>query len=124
MRKRAAREHLVRELRKNWSGYRSMWTLVLFDLPVKTKEERRTYSRFRKFLLELGLTKMQFSVYCRCVPNDEKAEALSRRIRPQIPEHGEVRILQITGKQFEKMQVFFGKKKRDPEKEPRQLELF
>lgn len=101
-----------------------MWTLVLFDLPVLTKEERRVYRRFRKALLELGLTKMQFSVYCRCVPNDEKAEALGRRIKLIIPEHGEVRIIQITGKQFEKMLVYYGQKRKVPEKEPRQLEFF
>jgi len=32
-------------------GYRVMWVVVLFDLPVDTKKARRNYTRFRKHLL-------------------------------------------------------------------------
>ncbi|MDR2169188.1 MAG: CRISPR-associated endonuclease Cas2, partial [Planctomycetaceae bacterium] len=38
-----------------------MHLLTMFDLPSKTKRERRIYRQFRKRLLELGFTKIQFS---------------------------------------------------------------
>ena len=37
---------------------------------------------------------------------------------------GEVRVLTITDKQFERMRVFWGKLRKTPELPPRQLELF
>lgn len=40
-----------------------MWMMVLFDLPVLEKEERKEASDFRKFLLDEGFTMSQFSVY-------------------------------------------------------------
>ena len=45
------------------SGYRSMWIVTMFDLPVDTKKARREYTLFRKFLLQDGFTQMQYSVY-------------------------------------------------------------
>lgn len=44
-----------------------MWLFVFFDLPVKTKPERRTATRFRNFLLKDGYMMIQFSVYARIV---------------------------------------------------------
>ena len=35
-------------------GYRLMWVLVMFDLPVETPEERKVASGFRNDLLDLG----------------------------------------------------------------------
>jgi CRISPR-associated protein Cas2 len=34
------------------SGYRLMWVMVLFDLPVMTKAERKAATKFRHFLLD------------------------------------------------------------------------
>lgn len=44
------------------SGYRCMWLVAMFDLPVDTKAARRAYAQFRKALLKDGFSKMQFSV--------------------------------------------------------------
>lgn len=41
------------------SGYRCMWIIVMFDLPVDTKEARRAYAQFRKKLLLDGFARMQ-----------------------------------------------------------------
>jgi len=45
------------------SGYRNMWLLVMFDLPVTQKEERKEAADFRNYLLDLGFEMAQFSVY-------------------------------------------------------------
>lgn len=42
-----------------------MRILVMFDLPVGTKKERREAAQFRNYLLNEGYVMMQFSVYCR-----------------------------------------------------------
>ena len=42
-----------------------MRILVFFDLPVKTKKERREAARFRNFLLTDGYHMIQYSVYAR-----------------------------------------------------------
>lgn len=36
------------------TGYRLMWMLVMFDLPVLEPEERRAATQFRNQLLDLG----------------------------------------------------------------------
>ena len=45
------------------SGYRFVWVITLFDLPVDTRQGRKEYAPFRKFLLKDGFLRMQFSVY-------------------------------------------------------------
>jgi CRISPR-associated protein Cas2 len=101
-----------------------MWVLTMFDLPVDTKKARRQYAQFRKFLLEDGFTRMQFSVYARHCPSEENATVHLTRVARQVPPDGEVRILTITDKQFERMRIFWGKLRKPVEKPAEQLELF
>lgn len=101
-----------------------MWVLAMFDLPVDTKEARRAYARFRKALLKDGFSRLQFSVYVRHCASEENADVHVVRVERSLPADGEVRILTITDKQFERMRVFWGKLRKPPESPPRQLELF
>lgn len=39
-----------------------MWILVLFDLPVVEKQERKAATDFRNFLLDHGFSMVQFSI--------------------------------------------------------------
>ena len=101
-----------------------MWIVAMFDLPVDTKEAKRCYTQFRKLLLKDGFTKMQFSVYVRHTASRENMEVHVGRVEGGVPPNGEVRLLTITDKQFERMQVFWGKARRPPEPPPAQLEFF
>lgn len=101
-----------------------MWIVVMFDLPTDTKKARKQYSRFRKMLLEDGFDMMQFSIYSRHCTSEEKANVHIRRIEQNIPPDGEVRILNVTDRQFEKMRIFWGKMRKPTNKPPRQLEFF
>ncbi|MDR3109827.1 MAG: CRISPR-associated endonuclease Cas2 [Planctomycetaceae bacterium] len=83
-----------------------MHLLTMFDLPTKTKPERRIYRRFRKRLLELGFTKMQFSVYLKFADGKTQCEALQRCVRKALPKKGNIRMLILTDKQYETMLVF------------------
>lgn len=95
----------------------------MFDLPTDTKKARRDYALFRKSLLEDGFAMLQYSVYARHCPSKENAAVHIGRIRANTPPDGEVRVLTITDKQFERMLIFLGKKRKKPEPPPRQLEL-
>ena len=105
-------------------GYREMWLMVMFDLPTNTKIERKRYSLFRKFLLTDGFEKMQFSVYSRYCPSQQHADVHIERVHGNLPSNGEIRIVQITEHQYEKMQIFLGKKTKNVAPAPRQLEMF
>jgi len=107
-----------------FGGYRTLWVIVMFDLPTDTKQARRSYGKFRKSLMQDGFIMMQFSVYARHCASEENAYVHSGRVRDSLPPRGEVRVITITDKQFGRMQVFYGKKHRKPERTPQQISLF
>jgi len=114
----------VPQRRLNLSGYRAMWVFAMFDLPVDDRRARREYTRFRNSLLAEGFSMLQFSVYARYCPSEEATLAYRRRLRKALPPEGEVRLLAVTDRQFAKMEVFLGRKRRRAEKPPDQLLLF
>ncbi|KIX89969.1 CRISPR-associated protein Cas2 [Staphylococcus microti] len=85
-----------------------MRVLLMFDLPVETKEQRRIYSKFRKRLLEEGFLMMQYSIYIKSVANQDAAKFTVQTIKQFLPKDGHVRALVITEKQYEKMQILLG----------------
>ena len=101
-----------------------MWIVAMFDLPTDTKKARKAYANFRKGLLNDGFTMMQFSVYIRHCASEENASVHCERIRRILPDDGEVRILKITDKQFGRMIVYLGKRRKPPPPAPAQLEMF
>ena len=101
-----------------------MWLFAMFDLPTKTKTERKIYTNFRKALLKEGFSMMQYSVYARYFPSEDAGKIEMRGIRAILPPEGEVRLVMITDRQFGKMQVFYGKKRKKTEQKPQQLMLF
>jgi CRISPR-associated endonuclease Cas2 len=105
-------------------GYRCMWVLVMFDLPVDTRKARKAYATFRKGLLQDGFTMLQFSVYARCCASEENTLVHILRVENGVPDNGEVRVLALTDKQFERMRIFWGKRRAPPAAVPQQLEFF
>lgn len=101
-----------------------MWLVAMFDLPVDTKKARKDYALFRKMLLKDGFTKMQYSVYIRHCASEENADVHFLRVQRALPPDGEVRVLAITDKQFERMRVFWGRMRKPTEPAPPQLEMF
>jgi CRISPR-associated protein Cas2 len=101
-----------------------MWLFVMFDLPMDTKAARKHYAQFRKKLLNDGFVKMQYSVYIRHCASEENADVHTGRIEGCVPPDGEVRLMRVTDKQYERMHIFWGKKRKPPERPAAQLELF
>lgn len=101
-----------------------MWIVTMFDLPVGTRQARRAYTDFRRVLLKDGFSRLQLSVYGRHCPSEENAAVHVSRIEKNVPPDGQVRILMVTEKQFERMRIFWGKMRGSPEKPGPQLMLF
>ncbi len=67
---------------------------------------------------------LQLSVYARYIPSEEAAEAHRRTVRIAVPPRGQVRLVALTDHQFGRMEVFYGRKPREPEAPPAQIMLF
>lgn len=91
--------------------YRYMRVIVLFDLPIKTSENVRQYTKFRKYLLKCGFVMMQESVYCKLALNATVAEAVVGNLRKNKPEAGLVQVMTMTEKQFQKIEFIVGTSK-------------
>ena len=82
------------------SGYRLMWLIVLFDLPVTTKKDRKIASKFRQTLVNIGYEMVQFSVYMKFAYSKEQSETIISQLTQHTPAVGNVKIIRITDKQF------------------------
>ena len=106
-----------------FSGYRFMWMVVMFDLPVLSKRQRKRAAKFRHDLLDLGFEMAQYSVYMKFCGQRNAAEALAKRVERHVPSEGRVSILTLTDKQYGRMQVFIGGGRQTHETERGQLVL-
>jgi len=94
-------------------SYRFMRTLVFFDLPTETLDDKRNYRRFRKVLLKNGFMMIQESVYTRMVITPSAERSVVNTIRKNKPPSGIVQILTVTEKQFSNMEYIVGEFKSD-----------
>ena len=107
-----------------FSGYCSMWLMVMFDLPTETKKQRDAYRRFREGLLDDGFVQMQYSVYARYCATQEVLDTHKSRVTNALPREWQIRVLVFTDKQFERMQVFYGQSLFPTETAPMQISIF
>jgi len=106
------------------SGYRLMWVVVMFDLPVVEKAERKAATDFRNALLDMGFEMSQFSVYMRFCSSPTQLDTYCSQVEKCLPSGGKVHILQFTDKQYERIITYRGKDKQPGNKSPDQYELF
>jgi CRISPR-associated protein Cas2 len=106
------------------SGFRLMWTMVMFDLPVESRLERKEATRFRIDLEKFGFERCQFSVYVRFCEGREQCETWTRRVQRVLPHGGLVYCLYFTDKQYEGIVRFDRRIRLSPLKNPSQFELF
>ena len=85
-----------------------MRVLLMFDMPTKTKKEQKHATKFRNNLIKLGYFMMQFSVYMRICKGLSSAKASINAVKMILPPQGNVRVLIITEKQFDAMEILLG----------------
>ena len=106
------------------SGYRLMWMIVMFDLPVLEKAERKAATNFRKSLQDMGFEMSQLSVYMRFCSSPAQIETYAKRVETCLPLGGKVNILALTDKQYERIVTYYGRAKQPAKKTPDQFDLF
>ena len=105
-------------------GYRLMWLMVMFDLPVDTPENRRAANDFRHQLLDFGFERCQFSVYVRFCEGREQLETWIGRVRTDLPHGGKVYCLNFTDKQYGGIVRFENRKSLFVAEKPAQYVMF
>ena len=90
-----------------------MRTIVMFDLPTETIEDKRNYRKFRKTLIKNGFIMMQESVYSRMLLTPSSERTVIELIKKNKPPKGLVQLLTITEKQFSKMMFIVGESHSD-----------
>lgn len=89
-----------------------MRLIVFFDLPVTNKEDRKVATKFRNYLLSDGFYMIQFSVYGRLCSTIENLNLHVDKMKNYLPYKGSVRSLMVTEKQYSKMLILLGEKKK------------
>lgn len=103
--------------------YELLWMIVLFDLPVIEKEERKAATDFRNFLLDHGFSMIQYSIYTKLFSGKDACGKYYTLIEKNLPKEGKVDILTITDKQYGNI-ISYNAHKKTEKKEPEQLLLF
>lgn len=85
-----------------------MRVFVFFDLPVGTAAERRSYRKFRKYLIRTGFIMMQESVYSKLCLNATAAKVVNENVKKHKPEKGLVELLIVTEKQYSSIEYIVG----------------
>lgn len=96
-------------------NYDFMRLILFFDLPVVTKKERRIYAKYRKFLIARGYMMLQYSVYTAIFANRDACELEKSILKKSSPEKGNIRIMMVTEKQYQKMEIIVGGKSNQEE---------
>lgn len=87
-----------------------MRIVVMFDLPTQTKEQKDSYIKFRRNLIQNGYVMLQYSVYTKICNGHDSAERWINKINDCLPKEGQVRVIVVTNKQFEQMYHMAGEK--------------
>lgn len=85
-----------------------MRVLLMFDIPTKSKKEQKSANKFRVSLVKLGFFMMQFSVYVKICKGMTSAKTAIKSVERILPPCGNIRVLTITKKQFDNMQILLG----------------
>ena len=90
-----------------------MRLLLMFDMPTITNEDKKNYTKFRDNLIDDGFIMIQYSVYVRICKNQDDIIKHTNRVKLFAPAKGNIRLLQITEKQYEQMLMLRGIKNDD-----------
>ena len=86
---------------------------MFFDLLTETLENKRDYRHFRRYLIKNGYIMLQQSVYAKLALNKTVANAALAGLRSNKPNAGDIQVLTITEKQFQKIEYILGERTTD-----------
>lgn len=82
--------------------------IVMFDVPVTGRGERKDYTAFVKHLLRSGYTRLQKSIYVKLLRSREAVDPEILNIRSAVPAEGEVSVLPMPLSLFKTLQSLRG----------------
>ena len=85
-----------------------MRLIVLVDLPIQTRHERKAKRELCSSLFELGFSELQENVYTRVSNGRSNMDMQIARLRERCPETGIVRLLALTERQFRESALLAG----------------
>ena len=102
-----------------------MRILIMFDMPTKTKEDKKNCTTFRKKLIEFGFIMLQYSVYVRICRGVASVDSHINKVQTIIPPKGHIRAITLTDKQFYSMKILLGRSNvNENANRPQELTLF
>ena len=105
-------------------GRKIMWMMVMFDLPTDTPKHRHDAHKFREYLLDLGFSMNQYSVYTKFIGAKDLCPRYISSIKKNAPTFGNISILCFTDKQFGEIVLIGDIDCRPPPQIPEQFSLF
>ena len=105
------------------NGWRQMWLLVMYDLPVTGPQERKAATGFHDFLVDQGYERLNFSVYIRFCGSLERVEGFERRLVAHLPPFGTVYAMRMTDRQITNMKHWTRARTDKPVDAPAQYRL-
>ena len=91
---------------KVWRGLRNEITFILS--PTEKWGTKTEHTKLKKFLHKDGYLRIAPEVYMRIVKNRKASEKHFRRIEEYAPKTGTVRLLRLTGKQYNNIYLVTG----------------
>lgn len=88
---------------------RSCIVVLCFDLPSKTAAQKRSYRRFRAFLLARGYHPLQKSIYFKLLHYRSSLNAEVSAVKAGGPKEGDVAVLPLSVRNFSNMMSICGK---------------
>ncbi len=78
--------------------------LVMYDLPVKTGENKKESDKFRKYLIQHGYVFVQKSIYAKLLRNKATLRHEVSLLKREAPKGGIINILPLCIDDFRKME--------------------
>lgn len=101
-----------------------VWLMVMYDLPTRTKQQRRNAQVYREMILNEGFDMVQLSVYVKYIPNATGARPVYMALKNTVPADGLVRMIRLSDEQWAQQHRFFGLKTLKVEEKPDVLDIF
>lgn len=86
--------------------------LLLCDLPLEKRNQRKEARLFKETLFAEGFFELQPNVYTRMVESRSSRDIHIRRISEKLPPYGRVRLITLTEKQFQSAALLCGEENR------------
>ncbi|WP_427902855.1 CRISPR-associated endonuclease Cas2 [Metamycoplasma alkalescens] len=90
-----------------------MRLLLMYDIYYNTPEDTKIYNKFLNNLSKLGYTRIQYSIYAKVLVVHTEYENEKRKLLRIIPKNSNVRIVLLTEKQYQNIEILNGEKSKN-----------